>query len=55
MSDVTLNSTGSYAPSGAQVGKSDGERWAPGRSLRFVVFTSLGLWAIIIGATVSLI
>lgn len=53
MSDVSLGSAGRYAP-GSRVGKSGEERWSPGRTLRFVVFTSLGLWAMIIGGVVSL-
>lgn len=55
MSDVTLNTAGRYAESGAELRKPDSERWSAGRSLRFVVYSSLGLWAVIIATVVSLI
>ena len=55
MSDTSFNPRGPYLPSVEFSPGAADSHWAPSRSLRFVVFASLGLWVVILGAAVALL
>lgn len=55
MSDTSLNPKGSYLPSVKFTQGALDSHWAPARSLRFVVVSSVVLWSVIFVTAAALI